>query len=142
MKYHRQIAVSLGTVIAVLLTCASTWAESWTKVESPDEIRKLIVGKALDGNYWRFYFRSDGNLAYEQGGFISVREWNIDANGAICMNIYSMPDKRLGCEVLSISDGTPTEYRLEGKTGQHKVQIVDPNQALIDAVVEKAGRVD
>ena len=124
------VSVVLSSTLATLFTAASVFAETWKKVQNPGEIRELIVDKALDGKYWKFYFRSDGRMAYEQGGFISVREWKIDSGGAICMNIYSMPDKSLGCEIFSISDGVPVKYRLEGKTGRHTVEVITPDQTL------------
>jgi hypothetical protein len=136
------VSVVLCSTFATSFTTASAYAETWKQVQSPDKIREIIVDNALDGKYWKFYYRSDGRMAYEQGGFISVREWKIEPDGAICMNIYSMPDKSLGCEILSISDGAPVKYRLEGKTGRHTVEIITPDQALIDAVAEKAGPVE
>ena len=125
--------------LASSLAITNSRADSWQKMDDPNEISQLISDKMMDGRYWRFYFRSDGKMAYEQGGFTSVREWKINAEGKICMNIYSMPDKVLSCETMSRTDGTPVQYRLEGKTGKSEVQIVDPDQALVEAVVEKAG---
>ncbi len=58
------------------------------------------------------------------------------------MNIYSMPDKSLGCETFSRTEGAPAQYQLEHKGGKSKVQIVEPDQALTDAVLKKAGSVD
>lgn len=142
MKLASNFTCILISAISIVFINVTSWAESWKTIGEPDQVRNLITDKALNGNYWKFYFRSDGTMAYEQAGFISVREWKINAQGAICMNIYSMPDKDLGCEIISVSDGSTPEYRLEGKTGRHLVQILDPEKALIDAVTKKAGAVD
>jgi len=133
------LVMTLCGSLALSLTSAQSQTESWKKIDDPDEVRQLIVGKALDGKYWKYYFRTDGKMAYEQGGFTSVREWKINSVGAICMNIYSMPDKILGCEIFSRTVGPPTQYRLEHNGGKSKVQIVEPEQALIGAVLKKAG---
>ena len=114
-------------------------AETWVTMNDPVEVRETISEKGLDGKYWSFYFRRDGKMAYEQGGFISIREWSVRDDGLICMSIYDMPDKILGCETLSRNTGTPVRYRLEGQTGQAVVDIIAPDQALVDAVTEKAG---
>jgi len=142
MKTKALFVTTLCGSLALSFASAQSQSESWKKIDDPDEVRQLIVDKALDGKYWKYYFRSDGKMAYEQGGFTSIREWKINTDGAICMNIYSMPDKNLGCETFSRTDGTPVQYQLEHKDGKSRVQIVEPDQALIDAVLEKAGKVD
>ena len=142
MSPQKLTILTLCGSLALSVLGAHSQEQTAEKIDNPDEVRQLIVDKALDGKYWTFYFRSDGKMAYEQGGFTSIREWKINADGAICMNIYSMPDKSLGCETFSRTVGQPTEYWLEGKTGKAKVQIVEPDQAIVEAVSEKAGEVD
>ena len=142
MSPYKLSVLTLFGSLALSFAGTEPKAESWNTIDDPEEVRQLIVDMVLDGKYWRFYFRSDGKLAYEQGGFTSFREWKIDANGAICMNIYGMPDKNLGCETFSRTVGAPVEYRLEGNTGKTKVQIVRPDQAIIEALSKKADNVD
>lgn len=127
---------------ALLLSAPHAQPESWNRVDDPSKVRLLISDKTLDGKYWKFHFRSDGKLAYEQHGFTSFREWKINAEGGICMNIYGMPDKVLECQVLLQSDGEPAQYRLEHPRGISAVEITDPDQNLIDALLEKAGAVE
>ncbi len=129
---------------SLLLSFASvhSQAESWTKIEVPDEVRQLIVDKVLDGKYWKFYFRSDGKMAYEQDGFTSFREWKINTDGEICMNIYGMPEKTLGCDSFYQTNEKPVQYRLEHKGGKSIVRIVEPDDTLVDAVLKKAGKVE
>ncbi len=67
--------------LALSSISAHSQTESWTKIETPGEVRQLIVDKVLDGKYWKFYFRSDGIMAYEQDGFTVFREWKINADG-------------------------------------------------------------
>lgn len=124
------------------LSFVETQAETWTPINNAEDVRKIISGNALDGKYWSFYFRSDGRMAYEQGGFISIREWSVREDGAICMNIFSMPEKILGCEVLFRTKETPEKFRLSGQTGQTMVDIIAPKQELVDAVAEKAGALE
>ncbi len=142
MKSQVLFVTTLFGSLVLSLASAQSQADSWKMINDPDEVRQIIVDKALDAKYWKYYFRSDGKMAYEQGGFTSFREWKINTNGAICMNIYSMPSKSLGCQILSRADGTPAQYRIEHKNGKSKVQIVEPDQTLIDAVLKKAGSVD
>jgi hypothetical protein len=141
MKARVYFAAILYGNLALSVASAPAYAEAWKQIDNPKDVRQLIVDKALDGKYWKFYFRSDGRMAYEQGGFTSVREWKISAGGAICMNIYSMPDKTLGCQILYQTDGKPVRYQLKHKNGRSVVQIVEPDQALIDAVSKRAGKV-
>ncbi len=141
MKFRTNLVLTLCGV-ALSFSGAKLHAETWTVVGDPAEVHQLVVDRALDGKYWKYYFRSDGRMAYEQDGFISVREWTINDDGTICMNIYSMPDKIVGCETLSRTDETPARYRLEGQTGLSAVEFVAPDQSLIDAALERAGAVE
>jgi hypothetical protein len=128
--------------IALSFASAHSQAESWTKIETPDEVRQLIVNKVLDGKYWKFYFRSDGIMAYEQDGFTAFREWKINTDGEICMNIYGMPEKNLGCDIFYQTNETPVKYRLEIRGEKLIVQIVEPDETIVDAVLKKAGKVE
>lgn len=142
MTPYKHAVLIVCSCLAVLLGSLRSQAESWAKVDNAEEVRQLVADKVLDGKYWKFYLRSDGKMAYEQSGFTSFREWTVNVDGAICMNIYSMPEKSLGCEILSRTTRTPIEYRLEGTTGRTKVQIVEPNQAIIDALSRKVDKAD
>jgi len=121
------------------LSASAAHAQVWTKIEDPNQVRQLISEKTMDGKYWKYYFRSDGKLAYAQGGFTSFRGWKINDDGAICMNIYGMPDKVIECQVLLGTGGEPAQYMLEHPRGKSAVAITDPDQSLIDALVQKAG---
>jgi len=50
------------------LSSSPVHAQVWTQIEDPDQVRQLISEKTMDGKYWKYYFRSDGKLAYAQGG--------------------------------------------------------------------------
>ena len=141
MKFRMNLVLTLCG-ITFLFSNVNSQAESWITVDDPEEVRQIIGDMALDGKYWKYYFRSDGRMAYEQDGFISVREWTINEDGTICMSIYSMPEKIVGCETLSRNDDTPAQYRLEHEIGLSAVDIITPDQALIDAVLERAGAVE
>lgn len=138
----RMIAIFANALcISIALSFSAGYAQqkSWSPIGDSNEVRQFISDKTLDGKYWKFYFRSDGKMAYEQDGFTSFREWTINADGAICMNIYGMPDKVLECQVLSRTDGKPVQYRLEHPRGSSEFQIAEPDQSMIDALLQKAG---
>ena len=142
MKSKMVLVMALGGCLALLSAVSGSQAETWKNIDDPDQVRQLIVDKTFDGNYWKYYFRSDGKMAYEQDGFVSVREWTVNEAGEVCTNIYGLPEKILGCEKISQIDDKPARYRFEGQTGAHSVQILEPQQALIDAVLEKAGNIE
>lgn len=134
----RNISIAL-LFTSLALSSSAVLAQSWTRIEDPDEVRQLISEKTMDGKYWKYYFRSDGKLAYEQDGFTSFRGWKVNDDGAICMNIYGMPDKLIECQSLHGTDSEPTQYRIEHPRGISAVEITDPHQSLMDALLEKAG---
>ena len=142
MKTQSLFVTTLIGSIALSFISAHSQTESWTKIETPSEVRQLIVDKVLDGKYWKFYFRSDGIMAYEQDGFTVFREWKVNADGEICMNIYGMPEKILGCDPFYQTNETPVKYRLEIRGEKVLVQIVEPDETIVDAVLKKAGKVE
>ena len=142
MRIITIFANALCASIALSFSAAYAQQESWHQIGDPNEVRQFISDKTLDGKYWKFYFRSDGKMAYNQNGFTSFREWTINADGAICMNIYGMPDKVLECQVLWRTDGKPVQYRLEHPRGISEFTIAEPDQSMIDALLQKAGAVE
>ena len=81
-------------------------------------------------------------MAYEEDGFTAFREWKINTDGEICMNIYGMPEKILGCDIFYQTNETPVKYRLEIRGEKLIDQIVEPDETIVDAVLKKAGKVE
>ena len=111
----------------------------WIPIDDAGEVRALIAGKELNGGYWRFYFRADGKMAYEQADFISFREWSIDDDGAISMSIYSMPDKIIDCQSIEGTEDSAPRYRIRAANGNFEIEITEPSGELVSALLEKAG---
>lgn len=135
-------AMICGGVFAMVIGAVAQ-EDSWARIDDPDEVRRLVSNVVADGKYWKFYFRSDGKMAYEQGGFTSFREWKVSPEGEICMSIYAMPEKILSCQTIQRSRDEPVRYRMRQKDHvTADVQLVEPDQAIVDALNEKAGPVE
>jgi hypothetical protein len=111
----------------------------WVTIDNPVEIRELISGRALDGEYWKFYFRADGVMGYTKNNFPSVRGWTITEDGRLCYSVYSMPERIIDCDRIQQTQGSPTSYRFKSETNEFPIEFSAPAQELIDAVTERAG---
>ncbi len=111
----------------------------WTTISDSAELRQLVSGRALDGKYWKFYFRADGVMAYSRNDFPSVRGWNITPDGRLCFHVYQMPDRVIDCQTVQRTDGEPPQYRFASETSDFPIRFSEPDQDLIDAVSNRAG---
>ncbi len=113
--------------------------DDWITIDNPDEIRELISGRALDGEYWKFYFRADGVMGYSKNNFPSVRGWSITEDGKLCYSVYSMPDRIIDCDRIQRTQSSPATYRFKSETREFPIRFSAPAQDLIDAVAQRAG---
>ncbi len=130
-------------VLAILpimpLTAVAQADPTWTTISDPAELRQLVSGRALDGKYWKFYFRADGIMAYSRNEFPSVRGWNITSDGRLCFHVYQLPDRVIDCQTVQRTDGESPQYRFASETSEFPIQFSEPDQKLIDAVSNRAG---
>lgn len=134
-----KMLMQLVVLPAMLLVFTPAHAQEGERITSPDELRELLSGKEMDGEYWVFYFRPDGKMAYLQDDFVSVRERTIKDNGDLCLNVYSMPDRIIDCLTIHRVDNQPGQYQISGKTGLFKITLKEPSDRLVNAVMERAG---
>jgi hypothetical protein len=113
--------------------------QEWMAIADPAELRELVSGQALDGRYWKFYFRADGKMAYSKNDFISVREWSITDAGKLCYSVFSLPDRIIECHTVERTAELPATYRFKSETEEFVIEFSAPAKDLIDAVTERAG---
>lgn len=129
-------AAVLAAALAASGPCAAA-EEEWTEVNDADQLRTLLEGKAMDGNYWVFYFRQDGKMAYLQDDYETVREWRVTEEGALCFNVYGMPDRIIECPEIQRSATDPDRYRIKNKNGVHDFKIAEPPKRAMDLIEAK-----
>ena len=114
-------------------------------VSDPAEVRKLISGKVLDGKYWIFYLRRDGNMAYYyvSSKAMTIRKWTIRKDGKVCSAVFVKPDRVISCFALERSaDKTPRYWINTPGIGRSGFRLVHkPAPFLVKAVEAKAGPV-
>ena len=134
-------------VLFVMIFCpiVSAQAETeWVTITDPDEVRALVSGKTLDGKYWKYYYRRDGNMAYpySRTNSMSVRKWNIDDKGRVCSAVYSKPDRVIDCVAIQRASDDPTSYQMKWSSGLSKFEFFDePPENMAGALNETAGPV-
>ena len=133
-------------VATVLLNGAATLAfaqTKWINISTPDEVRKVVSGKAIDGKYWIMYFRGDGNMAYYYvaSKAMTIRKWVVRKDGQLCSAVFVKPDRVISCSTIERALGNPAKYRLKTRgIGASKFTLVDPPPGfLVKAVDAKAG---
>ena len=117
----------------------------WVSIDGPDEVRELLSGKFLEGEYWADYYREDGAMAYINKVYDSVvvRKWVVDDDGKVCTYIYVKPDKLVDCDSRYWrSVQNPELIRIKRESTGHNSQArltTDPDRKLIDAINKTAG---
>lgn len=116
----------------------------WVNVTDPQELKELVSGTAIDGNYFTHFYRTDGNMAYyyPQTNSMTVRKWTIEDDGRVCSAVYSKPDRVIDCFTYQRASDDPTKYHIKNATGANSgdFKIFDtPPENLVNALNEKAG---
>ena len=139
---------SVLTMFSFLLVVFSVWTVAaqieleWTAITDPVELQELVSGKAIDGKYWMHYYRDDGNMAYyyPETDAMSVRKWEIDDDGKLCMAVYSKPDRIIDCVIFQQALGEPTRFRTKWSSGVNAFEFFDePPEKLSNALNDIAG---
>ena len=129
-------AVIVGSV-------SSAQAETqWVAVTDPDEVRELVNGRTLVSTYWKYYYRSDGNMAYYDPRIstMTIRKWNIDDKGRVCSAVYSKPDRVIDCLTIQRASDDPTSYQMKYNSGLNKFEFFDePPENMSSALNKTAG---
>jgi hypothetical protein len=131
-------------VVIVSLVASAQAETEWVAITEPDEVRELVNEKTLDGKYWKYYYRNDGNMAYyyPSTNSMTVRKWYIDDKGKVCSAIYSKPDRVIDCVTIQRASDDPTSYRMKGNFGLTKFEIFDePPENMSSALSKTAGPV-
>ena len=129
-------------VFIAIPTQATQSEQGWINVDNPEELRRLISGRKMQaGEYWSYFFRADGKMAYSQDGYdsISVREWTINEKGELCLSVFKQPNRIIDCPTIQRTNTSPFSYRIRGVTGNQSIQFVDPTKDLIDAIEKTVG---
>ena len=108
--------VGLLCVANILLIGAANSAlaqPKWSNISTPDAVRKVVSGKAIDGKFWIMYFRRDGNMAYYYlpSKAMTIRKWLVRKDGQLCSSVYVKPDRVISCSTILRSSGNPPKYR-------------------------------
>ena len=114
----------------------------WVNIDDPGELRRLLIGRAIDDSGWVDYYRADGNMAYQYFATdtIAIRKWTITDNGELCSAVYSHPDRIIDCFTYQQTSGETKQYRLNSRMGRSAFRfLADPPKKLVDALNEKAG---
>ena len=123
---------------------AAVGETQWVSVTDPQELKELVSGKAIDGNYFTHFYRADGNMAYyyPRSNAMTVRKWTIEDDGRLCSAVYSKPDRVIDCFTFQRASDDPTKYHIKNETGANSgdFEFFDtPPENLINALNEKAG---
>ena len=116
----------------------------WVNVTDSRELKELVSGKAIDGNYFTHFYRADGNMAYYYlaSNSMTVRKWTIEDDGRLCSSVYSKPAHVIDCFTFQRASNDPNKYHIKNQTGANSGDFVifdTPPENLINAVNEKAG---
>jgi hypothetical protein len=131
--------IAFAFVVSLSTETIAEEHQEWVTIDNPRELRELVSGRALDGKYWKFYFRADGVMAYSKNNFPSVREWNVSDDNKLCYSVFSLPDRIIHCHTIQRTRESPTLYRFESETEEYLIEFSTPAKDLVDAVNERAG---
>jgi len=131
--------------VVIVSSVASAQAETeWVAITDPDEVRELVNERTLDGKYWKYYYRNDGNMAYyyPETNAMTVRKWNIDDKGRVCSAVYSKPDRVIDCVTIQRASDDPASYQMKSRIGLSKFEFFDePPENMSSALNKTAGPV-
>lgn len=143
-----QIGVKVTGAILTMAFVSASAAESraqWETISDPGEVRKLISDKVVDGKYWIYFFRRDGNMAYYyvSSKAMTIRKWSVRKDGQVCSSVFVKPDRVIACSVFQRTSGATPKYRVRtsGMGTSAFTLIPKPAPFLVKAVEAKAGPV-
>lgn len=139
MNVIASTTIVVASLLWAPLTTHGEQSEQWETINDPEELRELVSGRALDGEYWKFYFRADGIMAYSKNSFPSVRGWSITDDGRLCYSVYSLPNRIIDCHSIQRTGSSPAKYRFTSETEDFPIEFSVPARELMDAVKERAG---